>query len=359
MAPTRSQASTLAYAARARAITNAPLVNTDPRAAAVARLQREVASLRGEVARLVKLVRLGGGDPGVPLVASTRAAQDPLAKPSPCGSAAQRGGDRDDRSAGPRPFYLSPSIEPGQEVACDGMAADAAEAVQAGLEIARQLADTNGRLRTAFDALDADCNEVRRAHATLMTENDELRERLSLFELSLAMESYAVAPPDSLTAQIQTQLRAAALEAIKLRQENAELHDHLARTPGAVQTPRAVAPPPMARRQRSNATRNAPTGKCRSPAAAPVPAALALPVADAPARHVLSTTGSMHQTMRAPMSAGPYLEAHGVMSSCGSSRTPSTLEELDELSVLLRKKAALKAAERPATATVGAKSFGP
>jgi len=45
-----------------------------------------------------------------------------------------------------------------------------------------------------------------------MTENDELRERLSLFELSLAMESYAVAPPDSLTAQIQTQLRAAALE---------------------------------------------------------------------------------------------------------------------------------------------------
>ena len=159
-APTRSQASTLAYAARARAITNAPLVNTDPRAAAVARLQREVASLRGEVARLVKLVRLGGGDPGVPLVASTRAAQDPLAKPSPCGSAAQRGGDRDDRSAGPRPFYLSPSIEPGQEVACDGMAADAAEAVQAGLEIARQLADTNGRLRTAFDALDADCNEA-------------------------------------------------------------------------------------------------------------------------------------------------------------------------------------------------------
>jgi len=72
-----------------------------------------------------------------------------------------------------------------------------------GLELARQLATTNGKLRLAFDALESEHEESRRAHTSLMAENSALRERLSLSELTLAMESYPTAPPDSLLAQIQ------------------------------------------------------------------------------------------------------------------------------------------------------------
>ena len=53
-------ASTLAYAARARAITNAPVVNLDPHTAQVAHLKKEIERLRREIDRLQQIIALGG-----------------------------------------------------------------------------------------------------------------------------------------------------------------------------------------------------------------------------------------------------------------------------------------------------------
>ena len=41
----------------------------------------------------------------------------------------------------------------------------------------------------------------------LMSENASMREKLNFFELALAMESYPSAPPASVAAQIEQQLR--------------------------------------------------------------------------------------------------------------------------------------------------------
>ena len=59
-------ASTLAYAARARAIVNAPVLNVDPRMAQVGALQAEILHLKEELQRLSAVIRLdgGGGDGG-------------------------------------------------------------------------------------------------------------------------------------------------------------------------------------------------------------------------------------------------------------------------------------------------------
>ena len=51
-----------------------------------------------------------------------------------------------------------------------------------------------------------------RSHNAVMAENSTLRDRLQMAELALAMESYPSAPPDSLVAQCEQQVRSAALE---------------------------------------------------------------------------------------------------------------------------------------------------
>ena len=56
--------STLAYAARARSITNAPVLNVDPKTAAMLKLKDEIATLKGELGRLQQLVLLGEGGGG-------------------------------------------------------------------------------------------------------------------------------------------------------------------------------------------------------------------------------------------------------------------------------------------------------
>ena len=57
-------ASTLAYAARARAIVNAPVLNVDPRMAQVGMLQAEIHNLKEELQRLSAVIRLDGGGGG-------------------------------------------------------------------------------------------------------------------------------------------------------------------------------------------------------------------------------------------------------------------------------------------------------
>ena len=71
-----------------------------------------------------------------------------------------------------------------------------------GVELARQLAETNAKLREAFDALSEQKAELGAAHAALMHENITLREQLSFSELALAMESYPSQLPSSIAAQV-------------------------------------------------------------------------------------------------------------------------------------------------------------
>ena len=51
-------------------------------------------------------------------------------------------------------------------------------------------------------------DEMEAAHGLLLVENTSQRERLSLLELALAMESYPSAPHDSMQARVEMQLRA-------------------------------------------------------------------------------------------------------------------------------------------------------
>ena len=110
------------------------------------------------------------------------------------------------------------------------------------MALAKSLAQTNTQLREAFDALSEHRDELEAAHGLLLAENTSQRERLSLLELTLAMESYPTAAFDSMQARVEAQLRAAAQEVVALRTENAALKDQLAMHP-------ELQPPPTSLQQ--------------------------------------------------------------------------------------------------------------
>ena len=82
-------ASTLAYAARARAIVNAPVLNVDPRMAQVGALQAEILHLKEELQRLSAVIRLDGGGGG----GGGGGGNDALGALKAARAAAGRGGD--------------------------------------------------------------------------------------------------------------------------------------------------------------------------------------------------------------------------------------------------------------------------
>lgn len=417
--------STLAYATRARAITNVPVVNLDPRAARVRALQQEVATLKTEIARLIQLIQLGGANLPPEVLAQLSAlaggaggtasaatggvgagggdaalghARQPLQSVAsgkgPAGRVAQHCGGGD--------AAMAHALVTAQRSGAGSGGVDAASggsiAVQHGLELARQLAATNGKLRQAFDTLEAEHQEMGITHAALMHENVSLRERLSLAELTLAMESYPTAPPDSLLSLVQAKLRQAALEAVQLRAENAALRDQVAANPVPVPWQAHPGTQPQARhaypslhpsagsgasaRRGFSLDRNGRGGSRRSSRGLSLADAqeepLRPPEPAGPARNVLSSTGGFNLAALSafdvpppplPSSAlsppPPTLEellGNGPM-QLGSTPTrtmprlvqpASTFKELDELSALLRKRAALKAEQRPSTAATRA-----
>lgn len=247
-------ASTLAYAARARAITNAPVVNLDPHTAQVAALKKEILRLKQEVARLTQIIALGAysaGEAPAPaalagsaaVTSSTAAAAgakggavDPDALLSgPCGTG-------NGALAVPGEAAVSVSSPRAREASGGGREAElssllakeqASSAAQStalaqSISLARSLAATNSQLRQAFDTLAEQRDALEASHGLLLVENTTQRERLALLELTLAMESYPSAPHESMQARVEQQLRSAAQEVVALRNENAALKDRVA-----------------------------------------------------------------------------------------------------------------------------------
>jgi hypothetical protein len=409
--------STLAYATRARAITNVPVVNLDPRAAKVRALQQEVANLKTEIARLIQLLQLGGASLPPEVLAQLSALAEGAGCAAGCAAAAGGGlrfavggaalghakqatqptacgiNGRGAQQYGGGDAVMAHSVATLQRAGAGGVGAanGGSIAVQHGLELARQLAATNSKLRQAFDTLELQYQEMERAHAALMQENGSLRERLSLAELTLAMESYPTAPPDSLLSLVQARLRQAALEALQLRAENAALSDQAAANP--VSVPRSAHPnaqfpprdayPNLHPSHRGFSSDQGGRGRSRRPSrglscAGAVEEPLRTPEPAGPARNVLSSTGGFNlaalssfdvppppSPSRALGPPPPTLEelvGHGPPQQGNTpTRTmprlvqpASTFKELDELSALLRKRAALKAVQRPSTATTRA-----
>uniref|UniRef100_A0A7S4AY98 Kinesin-like protein n=1 Tax=Chrysotila carterae TaxID=13221 RepID=A0A7S4AY98_CHRCT len=202
--------STLSYAARARAITNAPTVNVDPKLAQVRAMAEEIRSLKAEISRLQQLLRLSGiGDAGgggsgdcsgggSGMVTASDAAA--ASRPAPIHVAAcpptmegVLSPDKRRRSPGvspskPSQSALTPSrrnggrdgeTAVGTTWAGDGRlqkmleverkeGAVVGQGLLEGVQLARQLAQTNAKLRDAFDLLAEQRNELQRAHVTLM-----------------------------------------------------------------------------------------------------------------------------------------------------------------------------------------------
>ena len=235
-------ASTLAYAARARAIKNEVRVNTDPHTAQVLTLKAEIARLKAEIVRLQQIIELGGMGGG-----GTGGGGDGVAALTLTGSAAKAaGGELALAGAIKADELLSGPVGTGNGFACSQLVPtsasasappvpmgreEGAAAVAKAVGLAKALASTNGQLREAFDALASSREELEAAHGLLLVENTSQRERLSLLELALAMESYPSAPHESMQARVEAQLRAAAQEVVALRTENASLKDSLAMHP--------------------------------------------------------------------------------------------------------------------------------
>ncbi|KAL3904769.1 MAG: hypothetical protein SGPRY_011165, partial [Prymnesium sp.] len=264
-------ASTLAYATRARAISNSPVVNVDPHAAQVpfsrasrlashprsrlcervrmsfpevlglpsqvAALKAEIRTLKAEIARLQQLLSLSGD--GVQA--------DVSPQPTPAAGSTQLVAEV--------PRILG--MEGGQK---GGVRASGV--VEQSLARARSLR-YGARLAEQREELEV-------AHGLASAENLSLQQKLSFYELALAMESYPSAPPASLGAQIEQQMKSAALELISLRNENASLKDQ------APLPPLPLLPPPLLRPSFSCLPPC--LYPCRSPCAPPLPLACPSPV---------------------------------------------------------------------------------
>ncbi|KAL1528982.1 hypothetical protein AB1Y20_010303 [Prymnesium parvum] len=356
-------ASTLAYAARARAISNAPVLNVDPHAAQVAELKAEIRSLKAELARLQQLLSLSGGEHPLPSPEGMAALPPPAmssaaSPPPPCAHALVASSPQ--RTDGAVAASLA---APAKDKASGALE----HGLLQGVQLAKQLAKSNAQLRTAFDALAEQRDELDKANGLLTAENMALQEKLSFFELAVAMESYPSAPPASVAAQIEQQLRKAALELIELRSENASIKDQLAAHNLAVASSECEPSRPKDRSSRGGAKGAKPrasggskgygsaafgdaafggakgSGKGAGEAAQPAP----MP------RLSLSTTGELllgHAWAPPPPATGQAVRPSDTRTVARLMPTTSTFEELDQLSALLRKRAELTSVSRPSTA---------
>ena len=414
-------ASTLAYAARARAITNAPVMNTDPHTAQVNQLRSEIERLKAEIQRLQMIIELGGLAAAGAGAAGGAHGTDPCSHQLLVGHVGTGHGTCNGRPEASPASPLTPSrslkddqsggggggggVSSQREAALSQrLAKEAAAAQQQGaalqraLALAKQLAATNTQLRQAFDALAAKRDALEAEHGLLLVENTQQRERVGLLELALAMESYPSAPHDSLHAQIEQQLRAAAQEVVALRHENAHLRDQLGTAqlgtaplpknpelaPAAAiaygqPAPPTHAAPPTQRKLKASDKGSALSGSLaeygalqrpsqRGNAPAPAPAApVVKPEPPPPAQPTLSlsSTGGLLATSAWMLPVPVALEKGTGPRPTSAGRTVpklmpagSTVEELDQLAILMRKRAELSAQQRPSTAApMGARFF--
>ena len=413
-------ASTLAYAARARAITNAPVMNTDPHTAQVNQLRSEIERLKAEIQRLQMIIELGGLAAAGAGAAGGAHGFEPLRvgpvgtghgtcngrpEASPASPLTPSRSSKDDQSGGGSGGGGGGGVRSQREAALSQqLAKEAAAAQQQGaalqraLALAKQLAATNTQLRQAFDALAAKRDALEAEHGLLLVENTQQRERVGLLELALAMESYPSAPHDSLHAQIEQQLRAAAQEVVALRHENAHLRDQLGTAqlgtgplpknlelaPAAAiaygqPAPPTQAGPPTQRKLKASDKGSTLSGSLaeygalqrpsqRGNAPAPAPAApVVKPEPPPPAQPTLSlsSTGGLLATSAWMLPVPVALEKGTGPRPTSAGRTVpklmpagSTVEELDQLAMLMRKRAELSAQQRPSTAApMGARFF--
>ena len=340
--------STLAYAARARAIINKPVVNLEPRAMEVQSLKDEVVQLKAEIVRMQKLMAIGDSSIGGIRVGNPFKDREKI---------------HDQNVAAPK-TSSDPALQRELEYALERESQAGAGLAQ-GVELARQLATANGRLREACDGLKVQRDELNEAQSTLMDENCRLRERVQLAEMALAMESYPSAMPDSFAAQVEQQLRTAALSLMQLRAENHALQDRIASAPCAHSSCATESNSRTARdvsRAKAGARRTVSksSGKELSESTASRVERGSAPdrkVGNAPSANeedavprasaVLSSTGRLNLSQLASEIRVPSSQVSDGASGMGNFRcvagsSLSTFAELDELSALMRKKAELK-----------------
>lgn len=254
--------STLAYAARARAITNTLVVNADPKLVEIRRLREEVSALRSELERLRRLLELpdaearalalGATGDGVGLLVGSPAAParahdaaEPALAPSAPQAQALVQSSAAARSAGGGGARAAANgtaggVDPATHRQLGERFVESVGALRASME-------SNAKLRDAFDAVAAKRDAAERAHAEVLGENSELRERVQMLEAVVMMETYpearpargaeATAAPSPADAsdlaqqhhrqQLGAELKRAVQAAIMLRLENDELRDRL------------------------------------------------------------------------------------------------------------------------------------
>ena len=406
-------ASTLAYAARARAIKNTPTVNTDPHTAQVLALKSEIERLKAEISRLQQIIELGGMG-GMGGGGGGLGAEPLLVGPVGTGSGCFEGGGGLTKALGAQQAGGGAMGGGGGAMAAGGgaggspsrresalaeqLAKEAAstqqqgQALQRALALAKQLASTNTQLREAFDKMAEQRDALDASHGLLLVENTGQRERVALLELALAMESYPSAPHDSMQARVEQQLRAAAQEVVALRTENAHLKDQLAMNPSAPSVGGGgFAPPPRTpanaaeyggglggRAEQPRKGKGSMGGSLKGKGGGlaeygavrpsqrggapkqPEPPPAQTPPAQSSAPLSLSSTGGLLLSSAWMPPAPLALEqpGSGRPPSAGQRTVPklmpagSTVEELDQLSALLRKRAELSQAakSRPNTA---------
>ena len=341
-----------------------------------------MAALRAEVSRLQRLLALHSPDAaaaaGVVANGSPGAADRgvPLQRPIIAGANdGRRAADGGGGGGGEGALATAQQKAEGREerrrrAEAEGRSAEMSDRMAESVELATQLGIKNAQLREAADALADQREELERQQAVLMGENSELRDKLGLLELALAMESYPTAPPASLGAQIERQLRAAALELSQLRAENATLRDaaaaHAVAAPTVVPAAEAFPRRPGKTRGRGASAAGYGSQHDRPPPRPPKP-----PPAQQQEQQYhradsitprLSSTGEFHpeallrQLAARPPSAGRPGSGGGARATVPrltAQPTASTFEELDNLASLLRKRAALTAERssgRPSTA---------
>ncbi|KAG8464893.1 hypothetical protein KFE25_010261 [Diacronema lutheri] len=376
-------ASTLAYAARARTITNVPVRNADPRLSELALLRAQCADLRAEVARLTRLLAEGLAPaaetraPSADDATSVRPAAPPIT--TRAGSDGGGGGSGGD------------GLTPRWRIAGDARAANGAGAARgsaganggtvdaaAHRRLGERFVESVGALRTALlsqaalresnDLLAHQRARTERAHAELMADNTALADRVRMLEAVALMEAYPLeAYPDgrclaprassgsvdgeagSAEQMLLPMLKRAVQEAIVLRAENEQLRDALSATP-SLAAPAPAAPGGGGR-----------TSACARTASAGTAASAG---AGRPSVHRLSSAGRLvpqhallhgsEQLAMAPDERGlDALAAADAQRATRSPRPPSaardahvpvpgdTFANLEQLAVLLRQRADL------------------
>ncbi|KAJ1621618.1 P-loop containing nucleoside triphosphate hydrolase protein [Pavlovales sp. CCMP2436] len=239
--------STLSYAARARAITNVPRVNADPKLSEIRLLREELSSLRAEVVRLTALL---SDNDEADQAAAPFGSFGALLAPTACAAAPGNSGG----GAGghvPVPQLRADSGKgsgmAGSGMVGSGMAADGmvgvhpathqrlSEKLLEAVGALRAALATSARLRETVDAVNAQSERATRAHAELMSENAEQVERLGMLEAVVLMESYpdatgfaggyALMDAGDAGAGQRDALRRAVQQLVLLRAENAQLRD--------------------------------------------------------------------------------------------------------------------------------------